>query len=41
MFSANPDNLDLFINLYDDLMPSFCNGIKKDIAPVKTQYLMK
>ena len=35
MFSANPDNLDLFIELYDDLIPSFCNGIKKDIAPVK------
>ena len=35
MFSANPDNLDLFIDIYNDLIPSFCNGIKKDIAPVK------
>lgn len=35
MFSADPDNLDLFIDIYNDLILSFCNGIKKDIAPVK------
>lgn len=35
MFSANPDNLDLFIEIYKDIIPSFCNGLKKDIAPVK------
>lgn len=35
MFSANPNNLDLFLDIYSDLIPSFCSGIKKDIAPVK------
>lgn len=35
MFSAEPSNLDLFLDIYNDLIPSFCNGIKKDIAPVK------
>ena len=35
MFSANPDNLDTFIESYKEVIPSFCNGIKKDIAPVK------
>lgn len=35
MFSSDPSNLDLFLEIYNDLIPSFCNGIKKDIAPVK------
>lgn len=35
MFSGEPNNLDLFIDIYNDFIPSFCNGIKKDIAPVK------
>lgn len=35
MFSAKPDNLDAFIELYKNLTPKFCNGLKKDIAPVK------
>ena len=35
IFSADSNNLDLFLDIYSDLIPSFCNGIKKDIAPVK------
>lgn len=35
IFSDNPDLLDDFIESYDSIVPSFCNGIKKDIAPVK------
>lgn len=35
MFSKEPDKLDEFIEKYEDKLPSFCNGIKKDIAPVK------
>lgn len=35
MFGAVPDNIDIFIGLYQDFIPTFCNGIKKDIAPVK------
>ena len=35
MFSSDPSNLDLFLGIYNDFIPSFCNGIKKDIAPVK------
>ena len=35
IFSAVPDNLDIFIELYQDTIPTFCNGLKKDIAPVK------
>ena len=35
MFSADIDNLDIFIELYNKLIPGFCNGIKKDIAAIK------
>lgn len=35
MFSAEPDNIDIFIELYKEFFPKFCNGLKKDIAPVK------
>ena len=35
IFGAVPDNLDVFIALYQDTIPTFCNGLKKDIAPVK------
>ena len=35
IFGAVPDNLDVFIELYQDTVPTFCNGLKKDIAPVK------
>lgn len=35
IFSGNPDMLDTFISNYQELIPSFCNGLKKDIAPVK------
>lgn len=35
MFSKNPDLLDKFISNYDETIPSFCNGLKKNIAPVK------
>lgn len=35
MFSKEPDKLDEFIVKYEDKIPSFCNGLKKDIAPVK------
>lgn len=35
IFSSDPDNLDIFIELYKDIIPAFCNGLKKDIAPVK------
>lgn len=35
IFSSVPDNIDIFIELYKDIIPTFCNGLKKDIAPVK------
>ena len=35
MFSAEPNNLDIFIESYKDYFSTFCNGLKKDIAPVK------
>ena len=35
MFSASPNNLDEFIKKYQDDVTSFCNGLKKDIAPIK------
>ena len=35
MFSADSNNIDIFIELYKGIIPQFCNGIKKDIAPVK------
>lgn len=35
IFSAAPDNLDIFVELYKDVIPTFCNGLKKDIAAVK------
>ena len=35
MFNADPDNLDAFIELFQEIIPTFCNGLKKDIAPVK------
>lgn len=35
IFSSDPDNLDIFIELYKDIIPAFCNELKKDIAPVK------
>ena len=35
MFSKDESLLDIFIEMYKDKIESFCNGIKKDIAPVK------
>ncbi|MDD6244528.1 MAG: transposase [bacterium] len=35
MFSASPNNLDEFIKTYQDDVTPFCNGLKKDIAPIK------
>lgn len=35
IFNADLDNLDIFLELYNDIIPIFCNGIKKDIAAVK------
>ncbi len=35
IFSAVPDKINDFIELYKDKIPTFCNGLKKDIAPVK------
>lgn len=35
IFGRNPDELDNFIEKYSSIITSFCNGIKKDIAPVK------
>lgn len=35
MFSNLPNELDKFIEKYNIIIPSFCNGLKKDIAPVK------
>lgn len=35
IFGKNPDELDTFINKYNSKISSFCNGLKKDIAPVK------
>ena len=35
IFGADPEKLDLFIRKYEDKINTFCNGLKKDIAPVK------
>lgn len=35
IFSKDEETLDIFIELYEDKIPSFCNGLKKDIAAVK------
>ena len=35
MFSGQAELLDIFIDSYKDIVPSFCKGIKKDIAAVK------
>lgn len=35
VFSKDEETLDVFIELYQDVLPSFCNGLKKDIAAVK------
>lgn len=35
MFGENPNELDKFIDKYNSKISSFCNGLKKDIAPVK------
>ena len=35
MFGKNPNELDIFIEKYNSKISSFCNGLKKDIAPVK------
>ena len=35
IFSKDEETLDVFIKLYKDVIPSFCNGLKKDIAAVK------
>lgn len=35
IFDNNPNLLDTFIESYSDKVNSFCNGLKKDIAPVK------
>lgn len=36
MFSFQPDNINSFIDTYKEFIPTFCNEIKKDIAPVKS-----
>lgn len=35
IFSGQPELLDNYINSYKDIIPSFCKGLKKDIAAVK------
>jgi len=35
IFSKDEETLDVFMELYKDVIPSFCNGLKKDIAAVK------
>ncbi len=35
IFNKQGEDLDIFIELYKDILPSFCNGLKKDIAAVK------
>ena len=35
IFSNDENKLDTFIETYKDILPSFCNGIKKDITAVK------
>ena len=35
VFSKDETSLDIFIELYQDKLSSFCNGLKKDIAAVK------
>ena len=36
IFSNNPDLLDAFIENNNDKLPSFCKGLKKDIAAIKS-----
>ena len=35
IFSKDSELIDIFIEMYNDMLPSFCNGLKKDIAAVK------
>lgn len=35
IFSKDPEMLDAFIATYENDIESFCNGLKKDIAPIK------
>ena len=35
IFNKQTEDLDIFIELYNGILPSFCNGLKKDIAAVK------
>ena len=35
IFSKNPEQLDFYIDKYNNTIPSFCNGLKMDIAAVK------
>ena len=35
IFGNNPNELNTFIEKYNEKITSFCNGLKKDIAPVK------
>ena len=35
IFSKNPEQLDIYIEKYNEIIPSFCNGLKMDIAAVK------
>lgn len=35
IFSKNENKIDLFIEMYQEKLNSFCNGLKKDIAAVK------
>jgi hypothetical protein len=35
IFSKDTELLDIFIELYKNELPSFCNGLKKDIAAIK------
>lgn len=35
IFNGDENKLDNFIETYKDILPSFCNGLKKDITAVK------
>ena len=35
IFNGNENKLDSFIKTYKDILPTFCNGLKKDITAVK------
>ena len=35
IFSKDEETLDIFVALYENILPAFCNSLKKDIAAVK------